>query len=1550
MNDMSSPTSDGVAIIGMAGRFPGARNLEEFWTNLREGRESVTQFSEEEVRAAGIDPSLYKLPNYVKAGAVLEDVDQFDALFFGYSARDAEITDPQQRLFLECAWECVENAGYNPDTYPGLIGVYAGLDMSTYLYQIYANIDKLGYVDGFQLNVGNDKDHLATQTSYKLNLRGPSLTVQTACSTSLTAVCLAVQSLLGYHCNMALAGGSAICIPQRKGYYYMPGSILSPDGRCRPFDAAAQGTVIGNGVGVVMLKRLADALADGDNVRAVIRGCALNNDGSAKVGYTAPSIDGQAQAIAMAHAMAGIDPEMIQYMEAHGTATVLGDPIEIAALSSVFRARTAKSNFCGIGSLKSNVGHLASAAGVAGLIKTVLSLEHGEMPPSLHFHKPNPAIDFANSPFYVNTELREWKGNGRARCAAVSSFGVGGTNAHVVLEEGPVPQAAEDSRELQLVLLSAKTSTALEKATDNLAAYLQQHPELDLADVAYTTHVGRKPFSCRRALVCRTGDVEASAAALAARDPQRVITAFSESRNQPVLYMFSGQGTQYPNMGRALYEREPTFRDCVDHCCGILNPHLGFDLRTVLYPANDDAEAADRLRDTAVTQPALFVIELALASLWKEWGVLPTAMVGHSIGEYVAACLSGVLPLDSALGLVALRGRLMAKMAPGGMLAVGMSEAEVQPLLGDGVSLAAVNSPSLCVLSGPGAVMDRVAQQLASRNVYGRRLQTSHAFHSTMMEPAVEEFVAAVREVQLGAPQLPYLSNVTGNWITAELATSPTYWGTHLRHTVRFSDCLKKVLASGDWVLLEVGPGDTLCTLARQQSAVRPGVLVVPSLRASHESDRDLAIMLRSLAQVWTAGAQIDWMGFWTHQKRRRQPLPTYPFERQRYWIGIPDRAEMAARAADASTSRKVDDWLYVPSWKATGSSRHANRGDSHAVKRTWIVLREAQGLGQRLHERLSANGLRIVSAVPGTAFARLDDHTYTIRPAERADYDALLQAVPVEGPLTVAHLWNVSDGSLAEGSPDALARAQERAFMSLVYLAQALGKLNIAQPASIGVISTGLQVVLGDEPIDPAKAIALGVCKVIAQEYPKLRVRSVDLTAEQTADEKIIERIIAELTVEPYDAAVAYRRGRRWVQGFERLQPKSPDKEGIRLRDEGVYLITGGLGNIGLTLAEHLAKNHRARLVLVGRSAFPGRESWGEYLDRNPEDETSRKIRTLLACEEAAGQILVCSADSSNRAQMSAVVKEARARFGAVHGVIHGAGNVTAEAFAGVADTTPQIAGAQFAPKVNGALVLHDLFADSELDFCLMFSSLSAVLGGLGLAAYASANAFLDAFAARENQRDRYPWISVNWDAWEFPGGGAPATAGEAILPGEGMQAFRTIMEHGERQVVVSVTDLKSRFDKWINMDTARGSTGPDTARPVEGTQAHARPSLATQYVEPRSETEKKAVEVWERMLGVAPIGIYDKFFELGGHSLLAIQLTSRLREIFRIELPVQRIFEFPTVAQLSECIDKEVAAAQQAAPELDQEHLTELLTRVEQMSPQEIAALLAQEQAAAH
>ncbi|MBT8332073.1 MAG: type I polyketide synthase, partial [Deltaproteobacteria bacterium] len=1028
------------AIIGMAGRFPGAKNIDEFWQNLRDGVESISFFSDEELVASNIDSETLTDPNYVKAGGVIEGAEFFDAQFFDFTPMEAQTMDPQHRIFLECAWEALEDAGYDASKYTGSIGIYAGVAVNTYLVNnLLSNHNLVESIDDMSATIASDKDHLTTRVSYKLNLKGPAIVVQTACSTSLVAVHLACQSLLSGECDIALGGGVSIKVPQKKGYYYLDGGIGSPDGHCRAFDAAAQGTVGGNGVGIVVLKRLSDALADGDHIYAVIKGSAINNDGSLKVGYTAPGVEGQAEAIKKALAMAEVLPETVSYIEAHGTGTALGDAVEIAALTQAFRAGTNKKGFCAIGSVKTNIGHLNTAAGVASLIKTALLLKHRELPPSLHFTEPNPKIDFANSPFFVNNTLFAWEVSKYPWRAGVSSFGIGGTNAHVVLEEAPVKEPAAPSKPWQLLLLSAKTETALETATKNLVEHLKNQPDLNLADAAYTLQVGRRKFSNRRVVVCK--NVDEAVNALDTADPNRLFTALANMDDRPVVFMFSGQGSQYVNMGLELYQVEPAFREQIDLCAEILKPHLGLDLRDVLYPDEKKIdEATHRLTQTLMTQPALFVIEYALAKLLAEWGIRPRAMIGHSIGEYVAACLSGVFSLKDALSLVATRGRLMQTLPAGAMLAVPLPEAKVSPLLGKQLSLAAINGPSLCVVSGPTEAVAELKSRLTAQDVGCRHLHTSHAFHSEMMEPILQPFIQQIRKSTLNPPRTPFVSNVTGRWITPAEATDPGYWAKHLRQTVCFAQGAEALLKEPGSVLLEIGPGNTLSSLIRQHPAKSSDQVVLTSLRHPRDHHPDTAFLLNTLGRLWLAGVKIDWAGFYAREQRHRIPLPTYPFELQRYWVE-PQTQAPPNKAVKGTVGKKpnIADWFYIPSWKRTSPLKLDNFDILNQKELSWLIFIDEYGVGATTANRLKQAGQHVVSVTVGEKFTKVDDGFYSINPQIPDDYGELLRELKVLNnvPNKILHFWCITPNERRDMEFELVERYQYLGFYSLLFIAQ---------------------------------------------------------------------------------------------------------------------------------------------------------------------------------------------------------------------------------------------------------------------------------------------------------------------------------------------------------------------------------------------------------------------------------------------------------------------------------------------------------------------------------
>jgi acyl transferase domain-containing protein/acyl carrier protein len=1462
--------SESVAVIGMACRFPGAPSVDAFWRNLRDGVESIHFFTPEELQAAGVTTGELSDPRFVAAKGVLEDADGFDAAFFGFSPREAALMDPQQRVFLETAWSALEDAGYDSKKYAGPIGVFAGSILSIYLVRnLWPNRETMSVAGNFQVALGNDPTFLATSTSYQLDLRGPSVSVGTACSTSLVAVHLACQSLLAFESDMALAGGVSIHLPLVGGYRYQDGGILSPDGHCRPFDAAAQGTVSGDGAGVVVLKRLSDAIKDGDVIHAIIRGSAINNDGRMKVGYTAPSGDGESRVIAEAMAMAGVEPESISMIEAHGAGTLLGDPIEVSALIDAFGDCGGKRQFCALGSVKSNIGHVDAAAGVAGFLKAVLALRHRRIPPTLHFDRPNPQVDFSNTPFYVNRELREL--NGKPLRAGVNAFGIGGTNAHVVLEEPPAAAAsAPATRPFDLVMLSARTPSALDAATERLADHLADHSDGELADAAFTLRHGRRAFSERRFVVA--SDLADAIAGL--RDPQRPVTGSTPSGRPSVAFLFPGLGDHYAGMGWELYCTERVYRESIDRSAELLKAHLQGDIRDFLYPGREWSHP--RLEGTgkssgdldlramlgkkkapaddqpAAAQPAIFVTEVALAELLREWGIEPEAMIGHSIGEFSAAHIAGVLSLRDAIEVVATRARLIQTHVPhGSMVAVPLDAKDLVPLLPSNVSLGAVNAPRLSIASGEEAGIAELTARLAERGVSCQRLRSTHAYHSAMMESIVEPLRAVLERIELRAPAIPYVSCITGTWITDAEATDPGYWARHLCRTVRFSDGLATLLDDPRRVLFEVGPGQGLTSHAL---AHRKENAVIPAMRWSYGLQSELAVLLRGVGLLWLAGVSLDTSRFLSRPGQRRVQLPAYPFERQRYWIDPPSTSPAAQSAGKKSD---VAEWFYLPSWKP--SLRASEREE---LAGTWIVVADRHGIADAVADEMRARGAEV-----------------TVLPAE-SDFDF---DTP---PDAVLHLASLTPNDAAAPSAERFGEMQELGYHNLMRLLRGG--------------TTRVEIVTNHVDEIPEKATLRAPAMVAPQEHPDLVCRIIETDLDVAHPRALIAQIVDEIRSEPKDAIVAYRGGSRFVPAYEPVTLDAPAT--TTLRPRGVYMITGGLGGVGMLLARHLAERVQARLVLVGRSA--------------PSEEKRRRIAEL---EQLGAEVLVATADVSSRDDMERVLAAVDERFGALHGVVHGAGRVGVETFGEIREAKEADSELQFVAKVRGLLVLDELLAGRPLDFCLLMSSLSAVLGGLGFSAYSAANLFMDAFARWKNRREASRWTSVDWDSWRLSDvrpliAGLGATVSEFVMePHEGAAAFERILSAGPSQIVVSTGDLDARLRQWIGRHAA--------AAPIV---EHARPNLRTAYEAPRGEIEREIASIWQELFGISTVGIHDNFFELGGHSLLATQLNARLSSKLHVEMSLATLLQAPTIAELAVAVVSH--QAELADPELLELMLAEM------------------------
>ena len=1389
----------GIAIVGMAGRFPGAKNIRQFWQNLVAGKRSIRPLSDEELTETGIPKAITQQPNYVKSAAYIEDIDLFDAAFFGMLPREAELMNPQHRLFLECAYQALEEAGYDVETYQGLIGMFGGSGFPSYLSdKLLPHLDSYDAVDQFQIAISNDRDTLTSIVSYKLNLKGPCMAVQTSCSTGMVAVHLACQSLFNYECDMALAGGVALRIPSKSGYLYAEGGILSPDGHCRTFDANAKGTVMGDGVSVVVLKRLENALEDHDHIYATVRGSAVNNDGLEKVGFTAPGTHGQAQVIAEAMAVADVAAEDIDYVEAHGTATPLGDAAELSAMLKAF-GDTEKKQYCAIGSVKSNVGHLDRASGTTGLIKTALALSHRKIPPSLDFEQTSPDIRMEDTPFFVNTALKDWPDRGRPALAGISSFGIGGTNVHAVLEEAPSitpPLAPPQRGEEFLLVLSAKTEQALEQATRNLIQYLQAHPDVNMYDAAFTLQAGRTAFNHRKVMVC--AGREDAIQALEHQDQARVMSEVQVHRNRPVAFMFPDTSEAYADAATDLYEHEPHFKEIVDECLQML-------------PSPQPSPFGRGAGGKGLTT---FILEYALARMLMDWGIVPHKMLGSGTGEYVAACLSGVVALEDVLKQLA------------------------QP-------------------EKPGAI-----------------------------------------PIRRGKTDIPYISGATGKIVRTDVIADQTYWRTQIQQPQQMEAGIAELLKTSDMLLVEIGGGQELCQLSQQHPNCSPEQrsLILPIFAEPVKPAFAVRLLLNSLGRLWLAGVEIDWQKMYHKQPCKRLSLPTDPFQKQRYWVDDPaSEQEQGAKKTD------IREWFYAPIWDIESLKQ-----TEQLTAKNWLVFEDDAGISRELSMRLRQKGDMVTLVRPGSTYNRQAHNEFTIDPGIPEDYETLFRQLAESGqtPSDIIHAWSVNTPSgRGTGGEDSVARfqaVQRIGFYSLMYLAQAIGNRAGPEALRLTVISDSMQPV-GETDIVPEKATLSGLIRVIPQEYQQIRCRMIDLhLAAERSRSALIENVLAELRTPITDITIAYRSGKRLVQHFN-VQQLTTGPEAIPLRQGGVYLMTGGLGAVGLILAEYLARSFQAKLILISRSGLPDRDTWTDRL--NKDEPVAQTIRIVQRLEELGAKVLLLKADVASEQQMRRAMEHAEQRFGVLHGVIHAAGLNDQTAFQSVQQSEAHVCERHFLPKVYGLYVLDAALQNRSLDFFLCMSSLSSILGGLGLSSYAAANSFMDAYVHQHNQGAKIPWMTINWDTWQTKKQeDGKTTHGAAIAqfemsPEEGRQAFALALSSGQTHLVNSTGDLQQRIRQWIDLEAL-------TALTLSAPATIARPELTTAYVPAANDHEQRITAIWQQVLGLEQIGIHDNFFDLGGNSLVGLQVINLLQKEFDRQIPVVALFEAPTINTLAKYV----------------------------------------------
>lgn len=1562
-----------IAVIGMGCRLPGSVDgPDAFWELLAGGRDAIVEVPPDRWNAdAFYDPD----PNVVgksssRWGGFVDDIDRFDAAFFGISPREAASLDPQQRLLLEVTWEAIENAAIAPGEVANTdTGVYVGICNSDYSHMQQVALDRIDAFSG----TGNHFNMAAGRLSYFLDCQGPSVAVDTACSSSLVAADLAIHAMRRGECGLALVGGvNAILTPvgqvcaSRMGY-------MAADGRCKAYDGRADGFVRGEGCVMLVLRRLSDAVACGDRIYAVITGTAVNQDGRTN-GITAPNAPSQASVIRKALASAGVDASKVGYVEGHGAGTALGDAIELEALRET--VGEAGDMPCYVGSVKSNVGHLESAAGVAGLAKAILAIHHGEIPPTLHVETANPPAPLDGSRLRLARGRSPWPDPER-RVAGVSGFGWSGTNAHLIVES-PRPEARRESEapepdaRPQLLLLSANSEAALAEATSRASASLRERPTLALADAAHTLQVGRGRFPYRTAAVVR--DRDDALRVLDGDEPQRWRTRACDDQDRPVVFMFPGVGDHYPSMGAGLYRTEPVFRDALDRSLGVMGEDPGADVRRWLLDPVDRpqgaaldframvrgrrAQGASELDSTRLAQPAVFAVEYAMAELLRAHGLRPDALIGHSIGEWVAACVAGVFELEDAVAAVCERTRRIDALPGGAMTAVGLEEGELGALLPEGVSVAAVNAPELCVASGPASGVEALERALDERGATYRRLPTTHAFHSEALRPAVAPLRDMVAGMTLRPPRIPIVSNAEARFLTADEARDPDYWAEHLVRTVRFSEGLADLERQLHPILIEAGPGQSLSGFARQLP--RPDGdrrVVVPTLRHAYDGRPDEEVFLTALGELWIEGARLDWRAGRSHEGRKTVGLPTYPFERQRHWLEDEAPAPSAAASPDpepSSDSAARSQWLGC--WRQAPLPRES-AWTERARGRCALVVGDAERvpLLDALLERLEGAGVHVVRATAGPAFESDGEDRYRLRLGEREDYAALFDALDgaMRGPdllIQTGALWP------AGATPD-LAAAKERCFHHLIALAQALGDRRRTSPLAVRILSNGLHDVLGSEVHDPERALLLGPCRVIPSEYEDVECANLDVAdpVDVTPDGAYVERLAALCCTRLDARVVALRAGYAWVQTYERveLEPAGEDL----LRPGGTFLVTGGLGGIGLAIAERWAAATQGTFVLLGRTGLPDPSEWDRLLAGDSLDAALReRILGVRRIEANGGTAHVMQVDVADARAVREAIRETVRRFGGLDGVVHAAG-VPGAGLIQLKDR--EVADAVLRPKLEGTRALLDALSREErvVDFLVLFSSEAALFGPVGQVDYAAANAYLGALASQAPPVARRV-VTLDWSVWQHDAWqdrmleAFPELAARSreirerigISFDEGVEAIARALASGFSRLAVSTQPPGTATRTYMALADAGAPAGA-TARPAA---RHPRPSLSTAFVAPRDEVEAAIADIWQDLLGFESIGVHDDFLQLGGHSLLATQVVARVRDRFAFDLPVRRIFEAPTIAGLSESVSERTEraarpAAITIAPRIEERERERIRLRVEAMSEAELDRELA-------
>ena len=1494
-----------IAVIGVAGRYPKSINILEFWENLRNGVDCLETFSDEELDELGIPEEKYNDPNFVRRGTRLPFADCFDAKFFNFTPKTAQAMDPQCRIFLETCYHALENAGYDPFDFDVPVGVFAGSNPNDYA-ALLGVADPSDSLSAFDQLIGSDKDFLATRVAHCLNLKGPALTIQTACSTSLVTIHMAVQSLLNFECDVCLAGGVTVNFRQGAGYFYQDGMILSSEGKCRAFDEEASGTTLGQGCGVVTLKRLSDAIDDKDHVYAIVRSSAINNDGADKITFTAPSENGQTEVITIAHQLAEVEAESIGYVETHGTATNLGDPIEVAALTRAFSATSSSKQYCAIGSAKTNFGHTDAAAGVTGFLKTVLSLYHGQIVPSLHFKNPNPKIPFEDTPFFVNTTLRKWDTDNHKR-AGVSAFGIGGTNAHAVLEEAPLRENTADVSLPQLLPVSARTPEALASLESSVAKYLQSEHVSDvlLGNIALTLQQGRPSLNCRGTMVLWPKE---SGGALYTT-PSIPQNKFNEpDEDLKVFWIFSGQGSQYAGMCSSLYGSEPIFTDAVDRCTEIFDQLSGTDLKAIIF--NATPEHSESLKQTAITQPALFTIQYGLAKMLESWGHAPTGVIGHSIGEYAAAVVVGILSIEDAASVVHERAKLMQSMAPGSMLSINLAAEDVHRLLTNGLTIAAANSHDTCVAAGPADLIVELQSTLDKENIEHQLLNTSHAFHSEMMAEAAIEFESFLTDIRFNQPKLPMISNITGDWISDDQAIDPSFWAKQIVSPVLFGECIATSTQYSEAAYLEIGPGRTLSSLVRRNKEIDPQTTTICHMVRHADSTQvdDHTHALQAIGRLWCSGLKIDWNKQGAGDSYCRTPLPEYPFERQKHWkpsrhhqLALPLFGEPDLSQVNQKIRLPVDQWLYAPSWRRLPNILESN-ADNPKINRILLLPAWPSEKKDAFVKSVFPTGhTTVVTPAFDSTLAGNSDSLYALDPNNDVDFDALFDELANQDIQfnQVVHAWFL-DRNFEIGSATQIDSDLALGIHAAHACARGASKLAGSSNIQLDFLTVGAQFVTGDESICPMATALLGPTKVIPLEYPQISCRHIDVEAEYDRILNSGELSVA-LACKLENRILALRGRYLWEHRVEPIE--SETQLFSKLKQGGHYLIIGGLGGVGLSISEYLVDNYNAQLTLTSRSGRPQRSQNGL-----PVSETDLRLDLLESIEKRASRLEIVSVNIADKTSMQLAIEKIYSDDRKIDGVIVAAG--VPDQSGSIHRRTREQAVAAIESKVHGSVILCDLLKDKSLDFLLFSSSIASMLyhNRFGQVGYVTANHYVEAMAIFARQMG-LPATTVAWDDWMNIGMSVRAAADfsetygtdvdlvdklHSFTPNEGIECFINALSCNEPVVYVSTTDLNVRIKEDVV------ALSPFLEQAISNDASEQPIDMADDSIGGTLRS------VWSDLLGYESFNDDDDFFDLGGDSLQAARMIDRLSRTFSTRISLNTIFDYPQLTALSNRIEE--------------------------------------------